>query len=239
MKNNLKRYFHLIVLLAILFIIPLIRAEVPPNDKAAGSSEAQKISLPEPDVSGGLTVEQAIKQRRSLRAYAGSALTLKEISSLLYSAQGITDAKRGLRSVPSAGATYPLEVYLVAGKVDNLPAGVYRYLPRTHTLEAVRQGDIRPELMKACYGQNSVGSAPASIVLAAVFSRTSGKYGERSKRYVHFEVGHAGENISLQCEALGMGCVMVGAFSDAEIKSSVGLTKAEEPMYVIPMGKKP
>ena len=166
----------------------------------------------------------------------GGALTLAEISQLLWSAQGITDPE-GRRTAPSAGALYPLEVFLVAGGQDELPAGVYRYRPQGHDLIPVVQGDQRAKLAAAALEQDWLNDAPATIGIAAVYERTARKYKQRAERYVLMEVGHAAQNVHLQAVALDLGTVVVGAFDDAEVKRVLTLAVNEEPLCLMPVGK--
>ncbi|MEJ2744095.1 MAG: SagB/ThcOx family dehydrogenase, partial [bacterium] len=185
-------------------------------------SPGGEIALPPPSLKGGLSVAEALHRRRSVRDYAKGPLSIPEVSQLLWSAQGITQRAGGLRAAPSAGATYPLEVYLVAGNVKGLKAGIYRYIPARHALLRVAEGDVRAKLCDAALGQQCVKEAPAVLVLAAVYARTAARYGERAERYVDIEVGHAGENVYLQAEAMGLGTVAVGAFSDTAVKKILG-----------------
>jgi len=194
------------------------------------------MKLPPPKLRGDVSVEQAIANRRSIRSYASDALSLDEVSQLLWCAQGVTH-DGDLRAAPSAGATLPMTVYLVAGDVDGLEPGVYRYQPNRHSLERTIEGDVRDELDAASLRQGMSREAPAGIVLAAEYERTTGRYGKRGIRYVHIEVGHIGQNISLQAEALGLATVAVGAFDDAAVKSVLQLD--EEPLYIMPVGRKP
>ena len=195
-----------------------------------------RLSLPAPRYSSGVSVEETLLRRRSIREYSGEALSLEQVSQLLWAAQGITEPRWGFRTAPSAGATYPLEVYLVVkkGGVKGLEPGIYHYLPRSHELELIRKGDYSRKLMAASLDQEWVGAAAVNIVLTAVFERTTRHYGERGVRYVYMEVGHVGENIYLQCVSLGLGCVVVGAFYDEDVKRILGVDEA--PMYVIPVG---
>lgn len=192
------------------------------------------IQLPSPETKGKISVEEALAKRRSIRSYQSTPLSIKELGQLLWSAQGIT-ANWGGRTTPSAGATYPLEIYVAAGNVEGLEPGLYHYIPSSHKLEMVSKGDIRDKLCTACFGQQSVRRAPATIIIAADFSRTKKRYSERGTMYVHIEVGHAGENIYLQAESLGLGTVAIGAFSDELLKDLLKIK--EEPLYVMPAGK--
>jgi SagB-type dehydrogenase family enzyme len=156
---------------------------------------------------------------------------------LLWAAQGITDPARGFRTAPSAGALYPLEVYLVAGNVEGLTSGVYKYEPAAHGLRSVISGDQQTELYHAALGQSAVNDAPAIMVLSAVYERTTGKYGERGIRYVHMEAGHAAQNVLLEAVALGLGGVGMGAFDDDAVRTVTGMSPAEQPLYIITLGK--
>jgi len=194
------------------------------------------IALPAPRMAGTVSVEEAIRERRSHRQFTRDPIPLGEISQVLWAAQGISDGGRGFRTVPSAGALYPLEVMLVAGDVTGILPGVYRYLPEEHALRRVRDGDIRSDLMAAGLGQSAIGGAPATIVIAADYRRTTVKYGDRGIRYVHMEAGHAGQNVYLQARALGLATVAIGAFSDEEVRRLLLLAPGEELLYLMPVG---
>ncbi len=193
--------------------------------------------LPVPRRDGGSSVEKALGERRSVREYRDAPLALTEVGQLLWAAQGVT-SPRGLRTAPSAGALYPLEIYLVAGNVAGLPAGVYRYLPAGHRLELSASGDRRSALADAALRQPWVRKAPAVLVVAAVFARTTGKYGQRGIRYVHLDAGCAAENVYLQATALGLGTVFVGAFHDEEVREAIALPREEEPLAILPVGRR-
>ncbi|MDR7475870.1 MAG: SagB/ThcOx family dehydrogenase, partial [Armatimonadota bacterium] len=156
--------------------------------------------------------------RRSIREFKPGPLTLPEVAQLLWAAQGTTDPQEGFRTAPSAGATYPLEVYLAVGRVQKLAEGVYRYSPAAHALARLREGDVRQALADAALGQRCVGEGAAVLVLAAVYERTAQRYGDRGIRYVHMEVGHAAQNVYLQGVTLGLGTVVVGAFHDQQVR---------------------
>ena len=197
--------------------------------------ESSRVPLPEPVLDGQVSVEAALAGRRSVREYAAAPLSLAEAGQLLWAAQGVT--RGGRRTAPSAGALRPLEVYLLAGSVDGLAPGLYRYRPPGHELVMLRDEDLRAALAAAALGQEQVEDAPAVIVIAAVVERTAVKYGQRALRYVHMEVGAAAENVYLQAEALGLGTVFVGAFSDARVGQVLGLASAEQPFSILPVGK--
>lgn len=199
-------------------------------------SSSVSIALPAARTSGDLSVEQALARRRSIREFQDAPLRLSDISQLLWSAQGITDAE-GHRAAPSAGATYPLELYLVAARVEGLSPGVYHYRPDDHTLEKRADGDLREALRAAALDQACVGKGVAHLVFAAVYARTTDRYGERGMRYVHMDVGHAGQNVHLQAEALGLGTVVVAAFDDARVRAILDLPPGEDPLYIMPVGR--
>ncbi|MEO0083446.1 MAG: SagB/ThcOx family dehydrogenase [candidate division WOR-3 bacterium] len=193
------------------------------------------MKLPEPNYQGTMSVEQALKQRRSVRNFKDAALTLKEVSQLLWAGQGQT-ANWGGRTAPSAGATYPLELYLVVGNVDGLEKGVYHYDGAKHELKKLSNQDVRSNIASASWRQEFIAQAPIIIVIAADYQRTTGKYGQRGIRYVDNEIGHCGQNIHLQAEALGLGTVVVGAFQDSLIMNILRIK--EEPRYIMPIGRK-
>jgi SagB-type dehydrogenase family enzyme len=197
----------------------------------------ERIKLPEPCTTGNTSVEAALSQRRSIRAYSGDNLTIEEVSQLLWSAQGIT-APWGGRTAPSAGALYPLELYLVVGDVEGIDKGVYRYRPGAHELEKVKADDVRAELADAALGQECVRDAAIDIVFTAVYERTTRKYGERGIRYAHMEAGHAAQNVYVQAVALDLGTVVIGAFYDREVANIVNVSEHENPLYIMPVGRK-
>ena len=228
------------ILLAIIILctgvaISLIYAKE--KDKPVPESKSEIIKLPAPRYKNSVSVEEALLKRRSVRDYKNEPLTLADVSQLLWSAQGITDP-RGLRTSPSAGALYPLEVYVVAGNVKDLPGGIYRYRPHKHELDRVVAGDKRTELCNAALGQPCVRNAPAVIVFSAVYERVTVKYGERGIRYVHIEAGHAAQNAFLQAVSLNLGAVVIGAFHDEEVKKIIRAADREQPLYIMPVGKR-
>lgn len=204
---------------------------------------ASELLLPLPTPKSGMALEDALLNRRSVREWAPEPLELEDLSLLLWAAQGVTEfAGWYRRTAPSAGATYPLEVYVVVGErgvrngTSYLEAGVYKYNPLRHSLTLVVKGDRRRELWEAALRQDWVRDAPASIVICAVYERTTMRYGERGYRYVHMEAGHAGQNVYLQAAALGLGTVAVGAFDDEAVAKTIGAQSSEAPLYIFPVG---
>ena len=201
-----------------------------------GTSAQEVIQLPEPAQEGSVSVEYALLNRRSVRHYKNEPLTLSEISQLLWAAQGITTG-RGLRTAPSAGALFPLEVYVAVGNMAHLPAGIYKYNNRDHTIIQNVEEDKRNELSQAALNQRSVARAPAVLLICAVYERVTRTYGQRGIPYTFMEIGHAAQNVCLQAVAMGMGTVVIGAFRDDEVKVIANLAKDELPVYIIPVGK--
>jgi SagB-type dehydrogenase family enzyme len=199
------------------------------------SAVTTPIRLSRLTLSSERSLESVLQLRRSVREYSRRSLTHDELAQLLWAAQGVTGPE-GLRTAPSAGALYPLEVDVVIGDVDGLPSAIYRYKADRHELVLTREGDRRRELGAAALGQDCVEAAAAVIALAAVYERTTEKYGERGIRYVHMEVGHVAQNVCLQAAALGLGTVVVGAFEDGPVKRVLGLARDEEPLSLIPVG---
>jgi len=207
-----------------------------------GKSRTQgSFTLPQPAYKGEISVERAIKERRTVRAFRPDSLSITQLSQLLWAAYGITDERRGFRAAPSAGALYPLDVYAVVGKggVEVLAPGVYRYHPARHSLEAVGKGDRRKEVAYAALTQMWIAKAPVVFVITAEYERITRKYGERGIRYAHIEVGHVGQNIFLQAGTLGLGAGIVGAFRDASVIKAIGAPSEYVPLIIIPVGYKP
>ena len=234
-----------------LFLLGLIAVLPGCSSKTSGgnNSALKKLEnspltyiLPSPNIRGSVSVEEALNNRRSRRNYRNRELSAEQLSQILWAAYGITEPanqpslRGGLRTSPSAGALYPLEIYAVVGNVNGIEAGVYKYDSREHRIVRTIGGDIRNELRAAALGQAMVGEAPVTIVYTAVFSRITGRYGQRGERYAWIEVGHSAQNIYLQAEALGLGTCAVGAFMDIRVSELLQFPAEEEPLYLMPVG---
>jgi len=203
-----------------------------------GGQPAQ-IYLPPPSQKGSLSLEEAIVRRRSIRNFTSESLSQAQLSQLLWAAQGLSDAREGYRTIPSAGATYPLEIFVVCGRngIDGIDDGIYQYNIDSHSLTLHHKGDVRLELARAAFGQGFIYEAPVDIIICALYERTTGVYGGRGERYIFMEVGHAGQNIYLQATALGLATVAIGAFSDEQVRQVLRLDKQYKPLYIMPVGK--
>ncbi|MDH7487044.1 MAG: SagB/ThcOx family dehydrogenase [Anaerolineae bacterium] len=212
---------------------PPVALPAPPTavpSAAAVEAAGEVITLPAPRLQSDVSLEEALLRRRSVRTYSDQPLTLAEIGQLLWAAQGITD-ERGLRTAPSAGALYPLELYVATDD------GLYHYRPQGHQAEVRRVEGWREALCPAALSQGAVCQAPAVFVVTAVYARTAAKYGERAERYVRLEAGHAAQNLLLQAVALDLGAVPIGAFYDDQVQAALGLPADHQPLYLIPVGR--
>jgi SagB-type dehydrogenase family enzyme len=202
--------------------------------------EGRFVQLSRPAYDGKMSVEKAIKERRTVRDFLPRPLTSTQLSQILWAAQGITDEKSGFRAAPSGGALYPLDVYAVVGEggVEGLESGVYIYQPKGHTIRLVLQGDKRKDVAGASLWQMWVANAPVIFVVTSEHERITRKYGKRGIRYAQIEVGHIGQNIFLQSGALGLGAGIVGAFHDGAMAEAIGAPRAHEPLIIMPVGYK-
>lgn len=189
-----------------------------------------KLSFAEADLHARTTLDDALSRRRSVRMFADHPLTEDQILRLCWAAQGITDPS-GLRTAPSAGAHYPLELYVATAQ------GCFAYDPPHHRLIRRTADDLRPAMQWASLSQEAVGQSPAVFVISAVPQRSTAEYGERGKRYVHLEGGHAAQNLLLEATAIGLGAVPIGAFDDARLREVLDLTGDREVLYLIPVGE--
>ena len=200
--------------------------------------------LPSPDIDGDISVEKALANRRSHRNFVDREISAEQLSQILWAAYGVTELmpnypflRGGLRTAPSAGALYPFEIYVVAGKVKNIEAGVYKYISQEHKIVMTIDKDLREALYLAALRQDMIKEAPAVIVYSAIFSRMTDKYGVRGReRYVCMDLGHSAQNVYLQAEALHLGTCAIGAFNDSEICKTLQLPENEEPLCIMPIG---
>ena len=204
-----------------------------------GTSQPAQIYLPSPSQKGIMSLEEAIARRRSIRDFTPQPVSQSQLSQILWAAQGLTDTWGRYRTVPSAGATYPLEIFVACGRnsIEEIDDGIYRYNINNHSLTLHYRGDVRLELARAALNEEIIYQAPVDIVICALFERTTLSYGSRGERYVLMEVGHAGQNIYLQATALGLATVAIGAFHDEQVREVLRLEQQIKPLYIMPIGK--
>lgn len=197
--------------------------------------ENNKVVLPQPQVVGGMSLTEALSLRRSVRSYTESPLSITDLSQLLWSAQGITN-DRGFKTAPSAGATFPIEMFVMVNMVEGLQKGIYHYNPRENTLEVIHTKDVSAALTRASHSQSMISDAGAVLIFGAVFERTTARYGDRGERYVYNEIGHASQNVHLQAAALDLGTVVIGAYRDEEVEEILNLDPDIRVLYMMPVG---
>jgi len=204
-----------------------------------GINQTIQVYLPSPGQKGGMSLAEAIARRRSIRRFAPQPVSQSQLSQILWAAQGTSDTSWKYRAVPSAGATYPLEIFVVCGTncIEGIGCGIYNYNADSHSLTLRHKEDMRLELARAALDQEFIYEAPVDIVICAAYERTLSRYGARGERYVHMEVGHAGQNIYLQVTSLGLATVAIGAFYDEQVKNVLQLEEQYKPLYIMPVGK--
>jgi len=238
------------IILTFVLAISLHSQQIISNDQNE-ISNGETINLPSPQFDGNISLEKALNTRRSARSFLSESLTLQQISQILWAAQGITKKKDtpskywlkkyeyqgGYRTAPSAGALFPIELYVVVGSVQNLSPAIYKYIPKNHSLKKVMDGNKTLDVYETALKQDAIKEAPVLLIISSVFERTEAKYEKRAERYVYIEVGAVCENVYLQCSTLGMGTVIIGAFNDDSLKVVLQLPKEENPMGIMPIGK--
>ncbi len=226
---SLKRIIFCLCACLLLPSVPLARSVL---ELERAGEVGDTLSLPQAKVFGTVSVEEALNTRRSVRTFSEQDISLEDISQLFWAAQGITGVlgPRKLRTAPSAGALYPLQVYAIWRST------LWHYLPELHAIEVKATKITQQGLAEASLGQRALKEASVCFVLAGDYSVTAAKYGDRAQRYVHIEAGHAGQNLLLQAVALGLVGVPIGAFGDDEVRLFLGLPEGESPVYVLSIG---
>lgn len=229
MKIRVYRTIALFLsLLSVVFLMAITGNTLAQNK----GSDAFIIKLPAPKYTSDTSVEKALLERRSVRSYKPEPLTIPEIAQLLWAAQGITEPKKGMRTAPSARGLYLIEVYLVAGNIINLPAGLYKYIPQGHGLKKVSEGNIKEDLYKAA-SQAQIKNAPVVLLIAG----KSTEAGSNSQ-FMYLEAGHVSQNVYLQAESLKLGTVTMAGFKPDDVKKALKLPSDELPIYLMSLGRK-
>jgi|MudIll2142460700_1097286.scaffolds.fasta_scaffold623044_2 SagB-type dehydrogenase family enzyme len=230
----MKRYFPIFNLILVFGLAILALAPLCGEDQwaiAQGKGSGEPFKLPPPRYESEVSVEKALLERRSIRSYKEEPLTLNDLSQILWAAQGITEPKKGLRTAPSPRAQFLIEVYVLPGNVTNLPPGAYKYQTQGHELVKIADGDKKAELFKAV-GQASIKNAPAVLVFSGLSEKT------QRPAWMYLEAGHAAQNVYLQAVSLKMGGVVIGGFKDEDVRKVLSLLEKEQPLYIMPIGKK-
>lgn len=230
----MKRYFPILNLMLIFELMVLMLLPLCLKDQSSLAQEKRRgetIQLPSPAYDSAVSIERALAERRSIRSYKDEPLTLNELSQILWAAQGITEPQKGLRTAPSARALYLLQVYVLPGNVTNLPMGTYRYQPQGHELSKIAEGDKKADLFKAI-GQAPIKNAPAVLVFSGLSEKT------QRPTWMYLEAGHAAQNVYLQAVSLRLGAVVMGGFKDEDVRKVLNLSEKEQPLYIMPIGKK-
>jgi len=236
-REILKKITNYLVAIFLMPFFSIKKAMAGKADGTTGGKERQ-MNLPKPRLKGEVSVEQAIKHRRTIRSYLSKALTLEQLSQIFWAAQGITEDGGYKRSAPSAGALYPLDIYAIVGDngVEGVKAGIYHYNPHKHVALLIAEGDFRKEVARTALSQMWMARAPINLVITSEYSRITSKYGTRGEMYAIIEAGLAGQNIFLQAEALGLRAGIVGAFQGNDVIRVMKISRAHDPLLILPVG---
>ncbi|MDY6854924.1 MAG: SagB/ThcOx family dehydrogenase [Thermodesulfobacteriota bacterium] len=198
------------------------------------------MNLPKPKTEGDISLEGAIRNRRTIRSFKTDSLSIEQFSQILWAGQGITEQRGYKRSAPSGGALYPMDIYAVIGRngVTGIKPGIYHYNPSQHSVSKITEGDLLHDVARAALSQMWLATAPINLLITAEYSRICSKYGERGVRYAVIEAGHISQNIFLQAEAIGLGAGIVGAFYDETIIRAIKIPISHEPLLIMPVGYK-
>jgi SagB-type dehydrogenase family enzyme len=236
-REILKKITNYLMAFFIMPFFSIKKSMAVEADGTTGSME-RHMNLPKPILKGEVSVEEAIKHRRTIRSYLSKALTLEQLSQIFWAAQGITEDGGYKRSAPSAGALYPLDIYAAVGDngVEGVKAGIYHYNAHKHVALLIAEGDFRKEVARTALSQMWMARAPINLVITSEYSRITSKYGTRGEMYAMIEAGLVGQNIFLQAEALGLRAGIVGAFQGNDVIRVMKISRAHDPLLILPVG---
>ena len=231
-----------LVLLIISLIFRRTVATYPaqtPDTQAQTLLSEDNISLPTPEYRSSYSIESVLKSRRTRLDYQDTSLSLKQISQLLWSAQGV-NTDWGDRTAPSSKSTYPLTIYLIANKVDGLDPGEYQYIPGdralVHQLKPIKKVELKDAIFDLL-NQNSFKNIPAIFLVTGDFSKMADAYGGiPHDKEVYLEAGYAAENLSLQAESLKLGAMVSTNFDELKLKELVTVSDTDTIIYLMPVG---
>ncbi|MEJ2658923.1 MAG: SagB/ThcOx family dehydrogenase [Desulfobacterales bacterium] len=202
--------------------------------------ESKRFQLPKPDLSHPANLWQCLANRRSERDTTPEPLSLNELATLLWAAQGIT-ARVGvhlLRTAPSAGALYPFETYMYVEHVEGVSKGLYHFDVSSFALEQLKEGSFSRDMTAACLSQPAVRRAAVLFIWTAMMPRCMVKYRNRAMRYIPMDLGHVCQNVQLASTAMGFGSCPIGAFFDDDINRLLEIDGEDETvLYLITIGK--
>ncbi|QGU96364.1 SagB/ThcOx family dehydrogenase [Clostridium bovifaecis] len=216
---------------------PPLQLELDPTDRVIDLPKPSEIK--EDDVS----LREVIDKRRTLRVYSEEAMTLDELSYLLWCTQGVQKIRPNNvteRTVPSGGARHAFETYLLVNNVKGLKAGIYRFLAIEHKLVEVNMNnDISEKIVKGCFGQKFIGKSAVTFIWVAVRDRMTWRYGDRGYRYMFLDAGHVCQNLYLSAESIDSGVCAVASFDDDEMNRLLNLDGEEQfVIYIGTVGKR-
>ncbi len=197
----------------------------------------EKISLPEPTFMSNTSIENALLSRRSMRIFKPESLSIEEISQLAWAAQGVNDP-RGFRTSPSAGAFYPINLYIVTQNVENLPKGIYKYKAEEHELIQIASEENASQFFNSITTQYSLKNPAAIFIFSAKVEQIIASYGSFGKKFLYMEAGHTTQNLYLQTTSLEIGTTMIGGVNEKEIRQALNMSSYEHPLCMMPVGKK-
>ncbi len=223
----MKKSILIFVLLAVCSSVCLTQATAADTAPSAPAV----IRLPKPQTNGSFSLEQALANRRSVREFTDEPLTISQIGQLCWAAQGITEPNKAFRTAPSAGAVYPIQLYVL------LPEGLYVYLPEKHELSLVIGKDLRYSVFNSSFNQRVVQKAPCTFMITGNSKKVEAKYRNRGEKFTYIETGHIAQNIHLQAVTLGLGSVSIGIMDAKTIAQVCKLPENLDVLYLVPVGK--
>jgi SagB-type dehydrogenase family enzyme len=202
--------------------------------------DKKKIKLDHKNLKINKTLDSVFHERKSVRKYKDEPITIEDLSYLLWSSTGLERKEKEyeFRTTPSAGATYPIETYIVVNNVKDLEPGVYHYNIKNHELEQLKLGDFKKDITRAAMNQSKCAYAGVVFIWTAVINRTKYRYGQRAYRYIFMDAGHIAENLALSCVGLGLGSCQIAALYDDMVNKIIELDgETESTIYMTSLGK--
>ena len=214
----------------ILAIVAVSCTAICLGQRRSRTSRLRVLQLAEPKLSGQVSLEEALTKRRSVRQFTGQPLKPTQVSQLAWAGQGITEPVRGLRTAPSAGAVYPIDLYFAT------PEGLFIYRPKGHGLEQVIDQDVRGILAAAAGAPEAAVGKGCHIIVAGSVRKLTPRFRNDARKYMLLEAGHIAQNIQLQAVCLELGSVTIGGFDTGQVRKVCRMPRTLEPIYLICVG---